>query len=308
MFAAIAAISLTSCAVNYDKTESGLVYKVFPGKGGDSLKAGHYVKYNVQFYLTDRSGKTDSLLSETAGMPNYFQVDTSARVKYSFMEIMPKLRAGDSAVVLLSVDSLKSKKAINPNDSVVFVNGSNIQCRIKVVQAFKEEKDVMADYEKETKNEEARQAKSVEDYMNSKGLKGIKTRNGAYVILNNPGDASLKADSGKIASVKYRGYLMSDSSKIFDTNMDSSKGHTEPYDVPVGRHGVIQGWDESLPYFGKGATGKILVPAFLGYGPQGSPPAIPGNANLVFDIEIVDVKDAPPVEEMERRPPMPQGH
>jgi FKBP-type peptidyl-prolyl cis-trans isomerase FkpA len=305
MFAAIAAISLASCGVNYDKTASGLVYKVFPGKGGDSLKAGHYIKYNVQFYLTDRTGKTDSLLSETTGMPNYFQVDTSARVKYSFMEIMPKLRAGDSAVVLLSVDSLKSKRAINPNDSLVFVNGSNIQCRLKIVQSFKEEKDVMADYEKETKAEEARQVKAVEDYMTGKGLKGIKTKNGAYVILDNPGDVTLKADSGKLASVKYRGYLMSDSSKVFDTNMDSSKGHTEPYDVPVGRRGVIQGWDESLPYFGKGATGKIIVPAFLGYGPQGNPPVIPANANLIFDIQIVDVKDAP-VSEMDRRQ-VPQG-
>jgi len=307
MFAAIAAISLTSCAVNYDKTESGLVYKVFPGKGGDSLKAGHYVKYNVQFYLTDRSGKTDSLLNETAGMPNYFQVDTSARVKYSFMEIMPKLRSGDSAVVLLSTDSLKSKRAINPNDSVVFVKGSNIQCRIKVLQAFKEEKDVMADYEKETKNEEARQAKSVEDYMNSKGLKGIKTKNGAYVILDNPGDASLKADSGKQASIKYKGYLMSDSSKVFDTNFDSSKGHTEPIEVVVGISQVIPGWHDALPYFGKGGSGKILIPSFLGYGPQGRQPEIPGNSNLIFDIQVLDVHDAPSVDEMERRP-MPQGH
>ena len=106
-------------------------------------------------------------------------------------------------------------------------------------------------------------------------------------------------------SVKYKGYLMSDNSKIFDTNMDSSKGHTEPYEVAVGRGGVIVGWTEGLPYFGKGAKGKIFIPSYLAWGPQGSPPDIPANANVIFDIEILDIKDAPPVSEMGGRP-MPQ--
>ncbi|QEC65906.1 hypothetical protein FRZ67_00790 [Panacibacter ginsenosidivorans] len=305
IFAAIAAISLASCGVNYEKSPSGLVYKIFPGKGGDSIKAGYYIKYDVQFYLTGRTGKQDSLLNPPSVMPQYLQVDTSKRAEYSFMEIMPKLKAGDSAVAILNVDTLKNRH-VNL-DSTVFTKGSSIECRLKVFKSFKEEKDVMADYEKESKAEEAREVKVVEDYLASKNLKGIKTKNGAYVVLDNPGDASLKADSGKIASVKYKGYLMSDNSKVFDTNMDSSKGHTEPYDVPVGRHGVIQGWDEALPYFGKGGTGKIYIPAFLAYGPQGNGPDLPPNANLIFDIQIVDVKDAPSVQERDPRQMIP-GH
>jgi FKBP-type peptidyl-prolyl cis-trans isomerase FkpA len=302
IMAASAAIILASCGVNYEKTASGLVYKIFQGKGGDSIKAGNYIKYDVQFYLTDRSGKPDSLLSTPSSMPQYFQVDTGKRVEYSFMEIMTKLKTDDSAVVIISADSLKSKNALDPKDSIVFTNGSNIQCRVKVKQVFKDVITVRADYEKEVKAEEGKQIKVVEDYMASKGLKGIKTKNGAFVVLDNPGDVSLKADSGKIASVKYRGYLMSDNTKVFDTNMDSSKGHTEPYDVPVGARGVIAGWDEALPYFGKGATGKIFVPSFLGYGPQGNGPDLPPNANLIFDIQIVDVKDAPPAPQMGGRP------
>jgi FKBP-type peptidyl-prolyl cis-trans isomerase len=92
--------------------------------------------------------------------------------------------------------------------------------------------------------------------------------------------------------------------------MDSSKGHTEPYDVPVGRHNVIPGWDEALPYFGKGGTGKIFVPSFLGYGPQGNGPDLPPNANLIFDIQVVDVKDAPPPAPVQERDPrrMPGNH
>ncbi|MEP7318786.1 MAG: FKBP-type peptidyl-prolyl cis-trans isomerase [Panacibacter sp.] len=301
LLAAAAALSLTACSVNYDKAPSGLAYKVFPGKGGDSVKVGEFVKYNVEYVLTGRTGKADSVLQTTYDkMPGFGQVDTGARAAYSILEIMPKLRTGDSAVAILSADSLKKRNQVDPNDSVVFMKGSSILCKIRILQTFKNQTDIMADYQKEMDLENKRESKSLEDYMAQKGIKAIKTKNGAYVVIDNPGDVSMKADSGKVASVMYRGYLQSDG-KVFDTNFDSSKGHTDPYPVLVGAHGVMAGWEEGLPYFGKGATGKILVPAFLGYGPQGSG-EIPANANLVFDIEVVDVKPAPPVEENPRMP------
>ncbi len=75
--------------------------------------------------------------------------------------------------------------------------------------------------------------------------------------------------------------------------MDSTKGHTDPIEVPVGMHQVIPGWDEALPYFGKGGKGKILVPSMLGYGPQGRGADMPPYSNLIFDVEILDVKNAP---------------
>jgi FKBP-type peptidyl-prolyl cis-trans isomerase len=128
--------------------------------------------------------------------------------------------------------------------------------------------------------------------MKKHNLKGIKTKNGAYVVLESPGDASLKADSGKLASVMYRGYLQSNG-KVFDTNMDTTKGHTDPIQVPVGSRNSIQGWNDALPYFGKGGKGKILVPAMLAYGPQAQGADIPAFSNLVFDVVITDVQDMP---------------
>ena len=191
-------------------------------------------------------------------------------------------------------------------DSIVFTKGSSILCKVKVLQAYKKQEEVMADYQKEMDLENVRETKSVEDYMTQKGIKGVKTKSGAYVSVETPGDQNMKADSGKIAYVKYKGYLQTDG-KVFDTNMDSSKGHTDPYPVPVGTHSVIQAWDEALPYFGSGGKGKIFVPAFLGYGPQGDQ-TIPGFANLVFDIEVVNVTIAPPAaKNNQQMPQMPQG-
>jgi FKBP-type peptidyl-prolyl cis-trans isomerase FkpA len=290
ILAVVAALVFAACNVDYNKTPSGLVYKIYPGKGGDSLKPGNIVKYSLEFVLADRKDKKDSVLNPNIKVPNYIQADTGKRYEYSFVEIMPKLRAGDSAVVVISVDTLKNRKQIDYNET--FVKGSSIKCSLKILQVFKAQKDAIADYQKEIEIENKREIKSVEDYMKEKGIKGIKTASGAYVAVENPGEQGMKADSGKIATVKYKGYLQSNG-KVFDTNFDTSKGHAEPYPVTVGARGVIPAWDEALPYFGKGGSGKILVPAFLGYGAQGAPPDIAPFSNIVFDIQVLDVKAAP---------------
>lgn len=294
IFGACALLSIAACNVNYEKTPSGLVYKIFPGKGGEKLQVGKLVKYNVDFVLTNRPGKKDTSLNAGPARPGYIEVDTSKRYEYSFVEILPKLSVGDSAVVVLSVDSLKKKNQVDPNDNTLFVKGSAIQCRLKILKTFKDQNEAIADYQKEIDKENQNEIKSVEDYMAKKGIKGgIKTKSGAYVVIENAGDQTQKADTGKVAVIKYKGYLQSNG-EVFDTNLDSSKGHAEPFSFIVGKQPVIPAWEEGVPYFGKGGSGKILVPAFLGYGAQGRPPVIPPDANLVFDIQVLDVQNAPP--------------
>jgi len=294
IFGAFALLSIAACNVNYEKTPSGLVYKIFPGKGGEKLQVGKLVKYNVDFVLTNRSGKKDTSLNAIPAKAGYIEIDTSKRYEYSFVEILPKLSVGDSAVVVLSVDSLKKKNQVDPNDNMLFVKGSSIQCRLKILKTFKDQNEAIADYQKEIDKENQNEVKSVEDYLTKKGIKGgVKTKSGAYVVIENQGNQMQKADTGKVAFIKYKGYLQSNG-EVFDTNLDSSKGHTDPISVIVGKQPIIPAWEEALPYFGKGGSGKIFVPAFLGYGPQGRPPVIPPDANLIFDIEVLKVANQPP--------------
>jgi FKBP-type peptidyl-prolyl cis-trans isomerase len=208
---------------------------------------------------------------------------------------------GDSGLVALSIDTLNNRHALEYNN--IFTKGGTLQFQFKVLKSFKTEKDVMSDYQNEVAEENKRETKSVEDYMTKKGFKGEKTKSGAYFVVENAGDQTMKADSGMIAMLKYKGYLQSNGT-VFDTNMDSSKGHPDAYPVYVGSRTVIPAWEEALPHFGKGGSGKVFVPAFLGYGPQGNPPAIPPNSNLVFDIQVVDVKVAPPQPKNQNRPGM----
>ena len=97
-------LSMVACNMNYEKTPSGLTYKIFKGKDTAKAKPGEFAKFNMQYTLVDR----DSVFSSTYGkIPAYSPVDTGRNVKYSFMEILPLMSEGDSAEVSISIDSFK---------------------------------------------------------------------------------------------------------------------------------------------------------------------------------------------------------
>lgn len=297
LLVAAAAATFTACQVKYEKTKSGVLYKITKGKGGEKLKAGEFAKFHITFTIPENK---DTLIKTSVGsIPGYLMVDTSARAQYTFMELMPLLAVGDSITFNLSVDSLKAKGQIQDYDNVL-KKGYTIQGKIKILGRFKNEQETMEDHKKEVELGKVAEVKAVEDYLAKNNIKGAqKTKNGAYVLVEVPGDQNLKADSGKQASVMYRGRLMKDG-KVFDTNMDTTMHHTDPFKLVVGTGMAIPGWDEGISYFGKGGKGKIFIPSALGYGPQASGP-IPANSNLIFEVEIVDVTIPPPPA------PMPQG-
>ena len=80
---------------------------------------------------------------------------------------------------------------------------------------------------------------------------------------------------------------------------DSSRGRDSTFDFVIGMAQVIKGWDEGLLGLCKGAKATLVLQPDLAYGDAGAGGAIPGGATLNFDVEVVDVSDAPPA------PPMP---
>ncbi len=72
------------------------------------------------------------------------------------------------------------------------------------------------------------------------------------------------------------------------TQFDSSYDRGQPASFPV--NGVIGGWTEALLMMKPGAKWKLEIPANLAYGKAGIPGVIPGNATLLFDIELISVQ------------------
>jgi FKBP-type peptidyl-prolyl cis-trans isomerase FkpA len=93
-----------------------------------------------------------------------------------------------------------------------------------------------------------------------------------------------EALSGKTVSVHYTGWLTN------GTKFDSSLDRKQPFEFNLGAREVIQGWDEGVKGMKVGGKRKLTIPSSMGYGPSGSPPVIPPNATLVFEVELLDVK------------------
>jgi len=102
-----------------------------------------------------------------------------------------------------------------------------------------------------------------------------------YIIQKGKG---IKAEAGKNVKVHYTGYF--EDGKIFDSSVERG----EPIEFPLGQGRVITGWDEGLALMSVGDKMRFVIPYNLAYGEQGRPPVIPEKANLIFDVELIDVK------------------
>jgi len=76
----------------------------------------------------------------------------------------------------------------------------------------------------------------------------------------------------------------------YDERQDKGGGY-KPFNMPYNETaGLIAGFREAMLNMKIGDKARVFIPYYLGYGEQGSPPVIPGGANLIFDIELVSIK------------------
>ena len=116
-----------------------------------------------------------------------------------------------------------------------------------------------------------------------KDEKVITTASGLKYVELKIGDGT-EAKVGSKVAVFYTGKF--ENGKQFDSNVGG-----KPYDVTIGKSRVIKGWTEGLQGMKAGGKRKLIVPAELGYGKNGSQDGeIPPNATLIFEVEVTDVK------------------
>jgi FKBP-type peptidyl-prolyl cis-trans isomerase FkpA len=291
-------LGAVSCTTSeFKKTKSGLLYKIYSDGKGETAKKGQFLKFDVVEKIRD-----SVMYTSYGSMPQWAQVD-SPRPVYNHSEIMTLLRKGDSAVVVVLVDSLIRKSGGQQPLPPYFKKKDKITLTFKVLDIFASETLLAADREAEQNKEKEREVKAVEGYLADNKIKAEKTAKGTYVVVQTLGDGP-QVDSGKQISVRYTGKFFP-SGKTFESNM-TGPGN-EPYKFVVGQAQIIQGWDDGLRKFKKGGKGSLYVPAFLAYGQNPGGPSHKPFENLIFDVEIVDVTDAPKTPAQPAYPQMPQG-
>jgi hypothetical protein len=109
------------------------------------------------------------------------------------------------------------------------------------------------------------------------------TESGLQIIDVEVGGGA-EVQAGQTAVVHYTGWL-ADGQKF-----DSSVDRGQPFSFPLGAGRVIPGWDEGVAGMKVGGTRRLIIPPDLAYGPQGRPPVIPPNAELTFDVELLEIQ------------------
>lgn len=129
----------------------------------------------------------------------------------------------------------------------------------------------------------AEQKKTAEDALEKLAAGFQKTDSGLRYQIIQKGNGK-QAEKGKMVSVHYQGAL--ENGEVFD----SSYKRKQPIDFKLGAGQVIEGWDEGVALLKVGDKARFVIPAYLGYGSRGAGGVIPGDATLVFDVELMDVK------------------
>ena len=97
-----------------------------------------------------------------------------------------------------------------------------------------------------------------------------------------PGEGQ-EAKNGDVLTVHYVGILED------GTKFDSSVDRGQPFQVTLGAGQVIQGWELGLVGMKKSEVRRLFIPSELGYGESGAGSSIPPNANLIFEVQLLEI-------------------
>jgi len=239
---------------NLKTTASGLQYAILQEGKGIQPQAGDKV---VVHYVGKLMNDTVFDSSYKRGEPFSFNLG-EGRVIKGWDEGIALLHEGDSALFIIPPHLAYGDRAIGPipaNSTLKFI----VQLE-KVVPAPKIEP-----FDIKNKPEET----------TASGLKIIR--------INKVDKNAPKAMNGDNVEVHYTGYF--EDGKIFD----SSVRRGEPIQFTLGKGQVIKGWDEGIAMLSVGEKARLIIPYQLAYGENGRPPAIPAKANLIFDVELINV-------------------
>jgi FKBP-type peptidyl-prolyl cis-trans isomerase FkpA len=274
---------LTACNKSEVETPNGFKYKLI--RKGDAEKKGKTSEL-VVFNYTIKDSKDSMWIDSKTTFPGAYQVPDSSALssEIGMQQMFRMVTKGDSITVSRPVsDFFKNVlgAAVPPNvDTAMTLTLNMGVIDIMNKPAFDEYQNKLAKEMSDKQN--AKDIELIDKYLAEKNIKAESDSSGIrYVLYTNNGKQ--KPTVQNCVEVKYRGKLLNDG-KVFDQN--------DKISFPLGR--VIPGWQIGIPKLGIGDSATLYIPSSLAYGPRGSY-SIPPNAVLIFDVQLLGVKQYDPV-------------
>ncbi len=300
--ATAAIVLLAGCTRPFKKIKGGMEYKIISDEKGKKIQNGNF--FELQINQEYKGSNKDTVLMSSKDFPNQIVPLDSAAIPPEYYKIFAQARKGDSIVVKQLTDSLmKQSQGQTPP---FMKKGAHIFATYKIINVYETREGADSAYKIQQEMAKAKDSikaqgqiklddKAITDYLTKNKITTVKAPAGTYVQILIPGEGDA-IDTSKVLKLHYTGKTL-DEGKTFDSNVDPKFGHTDLLPVymnaqPGSRRAVIKGFTDGLSMLKKGAKANLYIPSALGYGGRGSGADIKPNANLLFEIEVVDVMSA----------------
>ena len=262
--------------------------------GTEKANPGDFLSFTLKIEGSDNRVLQD--LPEGPRMP-VIQLPTpekplaeNAKMLKPILELMENAAVGDTIVLTMPIDSLPEVKASPQFSNLTYLKYTSVLIDIQDEDGKKAADEVKRLEQEAAMDESTKRipevsdmiAKTLKDYKSGK-LKTEKLDSGLKYLIHEQGEGAL-AENGETVSVDYYGVTMD--GKMFDNSFRRGS----PYTFPLGASQVIKGWDLGIPLLKKGGKATLFIPYELGYGEAGRPPNIGPKAELVFYVELADIK------------------
>lgn len=267
-----------ACKQTEKETPSGLKFTVIDAGDGVLPKKDQLVVFNFQM-----KDSKDSVWNDTyeGGMPGVVMIaDSNAMQNEDGMtQMFRMLSKGDSVKVEMPVTKF-FKDLVQAPVPPSIDSTLSITYLIKVNEIMEKEK--FQTYQQElmenkSKNQVSKDDKIIAKYLADNNIKAEQDTSGIYYTIHES-KGNQKPTAENCVEVKYTGKFMK-TGQVFDQN--------DKISFPL--NGVIKGWQIGIPMLGIGDSATFYIPSGLAYGPQGYPGAIPPDAILIFDVELLGV-------------------
>ncbi len=259
-------------------TKNGLKYQFYVQNEGNQPQIGELVDVMLSCTVND----TMTIIPAAS---NVLKLAEPAFTS-DFMEGVALMHVGDSASFFVNIDSTFKYVFGMKQLPKEFKSTDIMKFNVKVNDFFPESEYMKRMIEKMKNNDPDATAKAdaeLKAYLNANGVDVKPTESGLCYVMTQDGNGEMPVQ-GNTVKVHYTGKLLD------GTVFDSSIERGEPIEFPLGVGYVIPGWDEGIALMSKGEKGILYIPWFLAYGDRGAGGLIPGYANLIFEVELVDFK------------------